>query len=247
MEITLLGSSHGVPEPGRRYSCYMISVGHGEDRRIYFIDMGTPAIQDLTDRGIRPEKVKAVFVTHCHDDHTDGLPSFVSLISWYYTTVNTAFFLPDPTMAPAMKTWIAATGTQVREDLRFDVVQNGTFYDDGTLRVTAFPTDHCENAHSFLVEADGQYAFFTGDLSGHGPEHDFPVEALKDLPIAIAFCEAAHFPCDAYIPIFGKLDLRRVVLSHYSERQTLPYITHLREAVAPLTVTLGTDGMTFSL
>ena len=247
MEITILGSSHGVPEPNRKCACYMISVGHGEDRKIYFIDMGMSAIQELTNRGIRPEKVKAVFVTHRHSDHTNGLPEFVSLISWYYKNVATEFYMPDPTMAPALKGWIATTGTKVREELKFDVVQNGTFYDDGTLKVTAFPTDHCENAHCFLVEADGQYAFFSGDLSHKTPEDDFPVEALANIPLSVAFCEAAHFPCDLYIPIFKKLNVGRIVLSHYSEKRTLPYIVHLREEIAPQTVTLGTDGMQFLL
>ena len=48
MKITFLGSSHGVPEAHRKCSCIMIEVGEN----IYFVDMGTPTIDELRKRGI---------------------------------------------------------------------------------------------------------------------------------------------------------------------------------------------------
>ena len=46
MRIVFFGSSHGVPEPGRRCSSAMIEVGE----RRYFIDMGTQSIEQLITR-----------------------------------------------------------------------------------------------------------------------------------------------------------------------------------------------------
>ena len=80
MQITFLGASHGVPEANRRCSCTLIET----NGRYYFIDMGVNAIDALRTRGIEVEDVKGIFITHMHGDHTNGLISFVDLISWYF-------------------------------------------------------------------------------------------------------------------------------------------------------------------
>ena len=89
MRIIFLGTSHGVPEPNRRCSCTMIET----KGRYYFVDMGFCAIDDLVTRGIPVEAVKAIFVTHHHGDHTDGLLPFIDLITWYYKKADPLVYL----------------------------------------------------------------------------------------------------------------------------------------------------------
>lgn len=95
MRITFLGTSHGVPEPNRRCSCAMITVGEGKDARRYFIDMGTQAIEDMITRGIPVESAKAVFLTHPHGDHTHGVISFIDLCCWYFKSANPTVYFPE--------------------------------------------------------------------------------------------------------------------------------------------------------
>lgn len=94
MQITFLGASHGVPEANRRCSCTLIET----NGRYYFIDMGVNAIDALRTRGIEVEDVKGIFITHMHGDHTNGLISFVDLISW---------ILKPPIPKFACQTWRA--------------------------------------------------------------------------------------------------------------------------------------------
>lgn len=91
MQITFLGASHGVPEANRRCSCTLIET----NGRYYFIDMGVNAIDALRTRGIDVEDVKGIFITHMHGDHTNGLVSFVDLISWYFKTADPEICLPN--------------------------------------------------------------------------------------------------------------------------------------------------------
>ena len=91
MQITFLGASHGVPEANRRCSCTLIET----NGRYYFIDMGVNAIDALRTRGIEVEDVKGIFITHMHGDHTNGLISFVDLISWYFKTADPEICLPN--------------------------------------------------------------------------------------------------------------------------------------------------------
>lgn len=49
-------------------------------------------------------------------------------------------------------------------DLRFKKITDSTIFDDGYLKVTAIPTQHCPDSHAFFVEAEGKAVLFTGDL-----------------------------------------------------------------------------------
>ena len=115
MRITFLGTSHGVPEPNRRCSCAMITVGEGKDARRYFIDMGTQAIEDMITRGIPVESAKAVFLTHPHGDHTHGVISFIDLCCWYFKSANPTVFFPEKEQIDALKSWLHVSGTEIRD------------------------------------------------------------------------------------------------------------------------------------
>ena len=174
MQITFLGASHGVPEANRRCSCTLIET----NGRYYFIDMGVNAIDALRTRGIEVEDVKGIFITHMHGDHTNGLISFVDLISWYFKTADPEICLPNLEGVEAIRAWLKANHCEMR-DLRFKKVTDGTIFDDGYLKVTAIPTQHCPDSHAFFVEAEGKAVLFTGDLKH--PNVDFP-KIAKEKP-----------------------------------------------------------------
>ena len=163
MQITFLGASHGVPEANRRCSCTLIET----NGRYYFIDMGVNAIDALRTRGIEVEDVKGIFITHMHGDHTNGLISFVDLISWYFQTADPEICLPNLEGVEAIRAWLKANHCEMR-DLRFKKITDGTIFDDGYLKVTAIPTQHCPDSHAFFVEAEGKAVLFTGDLKRQG-------------------------------------------------------------------------------
>ena len=150
MKITFFGSSHGIPEPHRRCSCTLIEIG---DSR-YFIDMGMMPIEELVNRGIAVDSVKAVFITHMHGDHTNGLISFVDLCSWVYKTAEPKIFLPKLKGKEIIYNWLETTGTKARE-FEFAEVSEGVIFDDGVLKVTAVRTKHCDVSFAFVLEAEG--------------------------------------------------------------------------------------------
>lgn len=210
MKITFLGTSHGVPEPNRRCSCTMIEI----NSRIYFIDMGVMVIDDLITRGISVDAVKAVFFTHMHGDHTNGLLHFADLLSWYFKTPDPVIHLPRVSAVKAVSSWLEANGTPLR-DLQFKQVEAGLLYEDDFIRVTAIATQHCPDSFAYLVEAEDKAVLFTGDLKRPGV--DFPAIANeKDLDLVI--CESAHFPATEYLPIFEACKPKQICVNHYSSR-----------------------------
>lgn len=210
MKITFLGSSHGVPEPDRKCSCIMIEV----EQNIYFVDMGTPAIDQLRRRGKAIDAVKGIFITHMHGDHTDGLIQFIDLITWYFKTPDPVVVLPDPDAARVIGDWLKVTLNGHEKAIEYRKTQEGVVYDDGVLRVSAIPTQHCPGSHAYVLEAEGKTVLCTGDL--RNPNVDFP-DAGK--PLDLLICESAHFPTTDYLPVLDKLDLKKMCVTHYSPRQ----------------------------
>lgn len=240
MIITVFGSSHGVPEKNRKCTCLQVELG--ENR--YFFDMGTAAIEKLRDIEADIGSVKGIFVSHYHGDHMNGLVSFVDLISWYkpFFVADPQILLPTQACIDALSVWRAAIGTPVRE-LRFGVIQDGLIYDDGLLRVTAIPTQHCPFSHAFLIEAEGKRVLYTGDLSASLA--DFP-QAAVDAGLDLLICEGAHFSPVGYIPLLQGRAVGRVLWTHHAPRN-MPDFPAFRDGIAPIPVEASYDGYTLTL
>ncbi len=238
MRINIAGSSHGVPEPHRGCSCTLLEV----QGRYYIFDMGIMAQNELVNRGISMDDVKAVFITHMHSDHTNGLPGFIDLLSWYYKTPDPVIFLPSTDSVDTIRQWLLYNNTTMKA-LEFVQIQTGVIYDDGFIKVTAIPTMHCKLSYAFLVEAEGKTILFTGDI--RRPSIDFPQVAFeRELDLLIA--EAAHFMVEEYQEIFQQCRIKSICINHYSQIR-IGHFIDLKKAMDPIPVVLATDGLEYLL
>ncbi len=210
MKITFLGTSHGVPEANRNCSCIMIEVGEN----IYFVDMGMPVVDELRTRGKSMAAVKGVFITHMHGDHTDGLLQFVDLITWYFKTPDPVIVLPDLAAANVISDWLKVTINGTEKDIQYRQTTAGVVFDDGMLKVTAIPTQHCPGSHAYVLEAEGKTVLCTGDLAN--PGRDFP---YVDKELDLMICESAHFPTTDYLPVLEKQAVKQLCVTHYSPKR----------------------------
>ena len=235
MKLTILGSSHGVPEPNRRCACVMVEV----HENIYFVDMGMNAIEALRDRGKAVDAVKGIFITHMHGDHTNGLVPFIDLITWYFKSADPEIVLPDPQAGKVISAWLWATLNATEKEIRYRQTRPGEVYDDGTLRVSAIPTKHCPGSHAYVLEAEGKRVLITGDL--RNPGVDFP---FVDEPLDLMICESAHFPTTDYLPILDRLRLGRMCVTHYAPSQMASvYEMEARMAACGIPMIIATDNL----
>ena len=233
MKITFIGSSHGVPEPNRRCACALVEAAG----RHYFVDMGTMAVDALRMKGIAPKAIQGIFITHMHGDHTDGLVQFVDLCSWYFKEADPVICVPKIEFVDALRHWLNVTGVPMR-DFEFRDALSGVIYDDGVLKVTSFPTQHCEKSRALLVEAEGKAVLFTGDLKN--PQVDLP-EIVKEMPLDLFICECAHFPATDYTLALEGSHIKKICMTHYSPRYS-PTIPGFTEKLTTPFV-LATDGL----
>lgn len=248
MRITFFGTSSGSPAPNNKCSCTLIEIG---DKK-YIIDAGTLIIEQLANRNLSPTDINALFITHMHRDHTDGLPSYYLRLQHKRFADKPApeIFLPQNPMQPtidALNAWRACNGA-VNPPLRpinFNQIMPGVIYDDGVAKVTALPTQHSAilDAYSFLFEAEGKRVFFSGDFSSK-PIGEFHYEIL-DEPLDLAVCELGHFTADTYATIFAEKQPKQLIINHISKKKIASAYNFLE--VCPFPVLLAHDGMVYDV
>ena len=217
MKVTFLGSSHGVPSAERYCSCIMIESGDA----IYFLDAGAPIMDEILRLDKDINKVRAVFITHCHSDHTLGMLGMISLTNWYYKNAEMDVYIPEQPMIDAIKELFRCNHNYpVKEDrLRFKKYESGFVYDDENITLSVIPTRHLESynapSYAFLVtcKQTGKTLLLTGDLSQRLALGDFP-SIVSEQPIDAVICEMAHFGMDGIKPYLDKCLARAVYFNH---------------------------------
>lgn len=212
MKITFLGTSHGVPSQSRYCSSLLLEVGDNA----YLIDGGAPVADILIKKGYDFAKIKAIFTSHSHSDHTCGMLLFISLCNWHSKTANMDIFLTEQVLCDAVENLLLATDKNGfdKDRLKLKLTLEGEIYKDDFLKVTAVPTKHMEPYPSFALvfEAEGKRFIYTGDLHGRDA-CDFPKIAL-DEPSDLIISESAHFSVEVILEKLLSCPTKGIAITH---------------------------------
>lgn len=91
LHLALCGTGSPFPDPTRAGPCSAIMVGD----RLFIVDAGEGSARNLAFMGIPAAKIEAIFLTHFHSDHLDGLGPLL-LQRWGTATSTT----PTPVHGP---------------------------------------------------------------------------------------------------------------------------------------------------
>ena len=171
--------------------------------RSYIFDAGAPVTEILEKENYDFSKIKAVFVSHAHDDHIHYLPGLCER-----EDVNAKFYLPDEEqMDKYFKKY----------DRRFFKICEGSFYNDLFVKVSSVKTRHLTDwegnsiCHGFMIEADGKKLHITSDMSAD--LSDFPKYAFNS-HLDLLISECAHFEVSELFDVFEKCRAERVAVIH---------------------------------
>ena len=231
MKITFLGTSHGVPATDRYCTSVMLESGDN----IYLLDAGAPVINLMLRKNIDLKKLKAVFISHTHMDHTAGLPELACLMNWYFTDTAADFFVPEIEYLEVLKNYIIiADGCALDESrVRVKTIETGMVFEDDNVKVESFPTKHMPDdrlSYAFLIteKSSGKKLLFSGDFSHRLRKADVPEILSKEKTDAF-ICELAHFTLEDLTPYLDTCLADKVYFSHVFPLEKYDGIAALKE------------------
>ena len=75
LHLALCGAGGPMPAPNASGPCVAVAAGD----RLFIVDAGTDGLRNLGRMGIRAGSIEAVFLTHYHSDHIDGLGELATI------------------------------------------------------------------------------------------------------------------------------------------------------------------------
>ena len=75
LTVALCGAGSPLPDPKRSGPCVVVVAG----KHVYEVDAGASAGRNMTRLGFAPGRIEALFLTHFHSDHIDGLGEVAEL------------------------------------------------------------------------------------------------------------------------------------------------------------------------
>lgn len=221
MRLVVLGTNCGAaPVPGRNYVSFAVE----RDGGLHLFDAGENCSQTACFLGLDLLSLRAVFISHCHLDHTGGLPNLL----WNLRRLAKGAPLPPdrevPVFIPNLDVWRGALAlvSEAEGDPRLpcpmpaEAPRDGVVYEDGRVRVTARHNEHLGRpepgepwlAFSYLIESDGKRVAYSGDCKRVSEFADF----IEDADLVLM--EAGHHKVDEVClwlrdsgPPFGRLAL----------------------------------------
>ena len=212
MKITFLGTSHGVPSGDRFCTAMMIESGSS----VYLIDAGAPVADLLLRYGKSISDLRAVFTTHAHTDHINGIFPLVNLMNWYFTDSQADFYITEQPVIDAWKNLNLALGSALSEErIRFHKVEDLNVYEDENIKIQYFPTQHMfpRPSYAILVTEGDKRVLFSGDFSNRLSRQDVPA-ILSEEPLDAFVCELAHFSLAELTPYLEACKAKSVYFTH---------------------------------
>ncbi|MBQ7347654.1 MAG: MBL fold metallo-hydrolase [Clostridia bacterium] len=210
MKIKFLGTSYGAPSVGRHQQSILVEAGE----RGYLFDVGAPVLDLLLNDGYDLKKIRAIFITHMHGDHINGLFDILNLASYFNMRFD--LYLPDANGMELVKQYCQLQHVFLTDErIKLKQITEGIFFHDNGVTVTGVPTAHMEKKNrscfGFLVQTETVSCYITGDL--HGSLKDFP-EFLYATPTDMIITECAHFLAENLIEKIGMCNTDKVAVIH---------------------------------
>ena len=243
MKIITLGTSHGGAEKDRSCSGTLFITNGGS----YLFDCGGSMESKLRNIDFPMNEIKAIFISHMHEDHVGSLSGMVKRFNIYIKTgeiVN--IFMPEESAIEAFKSWYRAMHLSNFSKSQFFPVKEGEIYNDGNITVTAIPNDHLAHigfpSFSYVICAEGKKILYTGDLSGDF--HDYPQVVFEEDFDAIV-SELVHFNVENNADTIAKSRTKEIIFTHMHPRQ-LDAINAAKSKF-PFPITIANDGDEFEV
>ncbi len=221
MKIYTLGTSHGNSTYCRYNSSTLYETNDGS---LYLIDAGAPVESLIRRKGLEINKLRAVFITHLHDDHAGGLTGLIKQVIKYPNgrIKPLKIFLPEKDVDKVLRQWLNCLHIyNIEEYIQFFVTEESEIYTDENITISAAHTAHLKTddlsvSFGYIIseKQSGKRILHTGDLNWDFK--DFP-KIAKDIHFDLCLCEATHYKPEYALPLLKKANIDRLIFIHIGD------------------------------
>lgn len=179
LHVGLCGAGSPFPDEKRSGPCTLVVAG----KRLFVFDAGSASVRNIAKMGFVHGRIEAIFLTHFHSDHIDGLGELM-LQRW----VSASNAEPVPVYGPSGVEQVVAGLNQVyAQDLKYRVAHHGeaampasgsggralpfvaeprvVLLKDADLEIAAFAVDHApvHPATGYRISYKGRTLVLSGD------------------------------------------------------------------------------------
>ena len=181
LHVGLCGAGSPFPDDKRSGPCTLVVAG----KRLFVFDVGSGSARNIGKMGFNPGRVEAIFLTHFHSDHIDGLGEL--MLQRWVSTSNTA---PVPVYGPTgVEKVVAGFVEAYTQDQHYRVAHHGeatvpasgfggvakpfevglagrvVVLNDADLEIAAFLVDHApiHPAVGYTIRYKGRSVVLSGD------------------------------------------------------------------------------------
>lgn len=242
MEITLLGTSGGIPIPGRAQSGILVE---STDKNI-LLDCGMGVPLRLSEAGVKAEDIDLICLTHGHLDHIQDLPSLTKA-SWLRSKeAKYKIILPSNLKEKLIDFWEVLEEYD-RTELKFEVLESEQNYKDN-INIKPFKTRHTNISQGYEIVKEEKKLVYTGDTA--------PCEKVKEKAEGadILIHELSHIEkTDIHTGLRGlisnikEVNVGELVLTHFypSAAERTKELATMIEKKTGIPTTAGEDLQTF--
>ena len=180
--VVLLGTGNPAPDPDRsgpataivvNGTAYLIDLGPGVVRRASaaYLDKGIQALE--------PTKLRVVFITHLHSDHTVGYPDLIFTPWTIGRRVPLEVYGPKGLQAMTdhlLQAYQADIATRTNPEgnqrtfpdgykVNVHEIRAGVIYRDSNVTVTAFATRHAMESYGYRFDTKDRSIVLSGDTN----------------------------------------------------------------------------------
>lgn len=174
LRVHLIGTGGPELTPERAGMSTLVEV----NGRKFLFDAGRGALQNIYLSRIHPNEVTKVFLTHLHSDHIEGLAS-LWITPWFMFARKQKMEVWGPLgtveMIQGMRLMLnhdverRSNPVFLREDLDIKTTEigEGVVFDEGGIKITAFPVEHVDGnpAFGYRLDAGNRSVLISGDTT----------------------------------------------------------------------------------
>ena len=104
IEVTILGSSAGIPTRQRAHPAIFLAYKDREEF-CYLFDCGEGTQRQMLFAGLNPMKLREIFITHWHGDHYLGLPGLIDTMGFENRKKSLTIYAPEAERIRKILNW----------------------------------------------------------------------------------------------------------------------------------------------